>query len=387
MSTFQDTIIEGDLTTSEIRDENGTPIIDIERMGTTDRYLRQYIIQDDQVDRSFTTAWGLGPTFSEITGFKANSLLHLYYLCPMRNDSTSWGGAYIEPQVRFNQGTWQSLGSCGYDGGVMGRNGTTPYRIVSYRNTLVIDPQQTSDFTAQFRFYCRSYDGTVSWNGSRDIGLKSETAELLTLKQPNTRIFAKAFASDGTVPLAGIYTDDVLTFDYGRDWHISVWDINTGDWATGINFFGASQVIGSHARYDIWDTATRTAQSAAFVNTINGLSANHVVIVAGSHAPEFHTAAMRTAIYSIGGSPAKMGWTTRESYICVGQVGLGQGNAYREELSNLNATINGSLTWARVDVNLTNNIADIVDYGGTSTVNDQYHMHIKVKEFARLNNG
>lgn len=285
--------------------------------------------------------------------------------------------------TEFVDGTtdWQSLGSCGYDGGVMGYGP----RIMSYRNNMLIDPQQTADFSVQFRFYFRSYNGTVYWNDNRDIGLVSGNAPLLTTKPPNTRIVAKQYPSDGTAVEAAIYVNGVDVFNYGRDWHISVWDTSTGNWATGINFYGATQIVGAHALYDVYNSTTRATQQQAFVDTINNLSSpSHVVIVAASHAPENYSAGMKTAILSIGGSDAKLNWTARSAYICVGKPGAGTGNAYREELNNLATVTNEGYEWARVDVNLTNNIADITDYGTEVVSSNHFHAHIKVKEIAKV---
>lgn len=176
MADLQNTSIETAVSTNEIRKSDDSVAIDAGKIDAGDRYQRQFILQRDLTSRSSGQSWTQGPVFDEITGFKANSWLHLYYLVPTRNNDAGWGGCYIEPQIQFNQdGTWHSLGSCGYDGGVMGHED----RIVAYRNFMLIDPQQTNDFSIQFRFYFRSYSNTVYWNGNRDIGLTSETANLL----------------------------------------------------------------------------------------------------------------------------------------------------------------------------------------------------------------
>jgi hypothetical protein len=139
-------------------------------------YVRKIVTQIDTTSRTSGTSWTLGPTFANITDLQAGSLLRISYHVPMRNDSTSWGGGYIEPQVRFNQGTYQSLGSSGYDGGVMNLGNAA---IGSYFQSILIDPAQASGFSAQFRFYFRSYDGTVQWNQSHDINNRSGTATLM----------------------------------------------------------------------------------------------------------------------------------------------------------------------------------------------------------------
>lgn len=158
------------VSTDVISSSDGTPVLDIS--SAPEVYVRRHVLQTDTTDRTSGNSWTLGPTFTELTGFQANSKLHLFYSVPMRNDDAGWGGGYIEPQISINGGAWQSLGSCGYDGGVMGYG----KRIITYRNHLLIDPGQTATFSVQFRFYFRSYSGTVQWNDSRDIGLTSGTA-------------------------------------------------------------------------------------------------------------------------------------------------------------------------------------------------------------------
>lgn len=107
-----------------------------------------------------------GPILTNLTGFKGNSLIELFYHVPGRNDSTSWGGMYVEPNVSFDNGsTYSSLGHTGYDV-VMVYNSNT---ILSYNNTIWINPNQTADFTMKFKFRFCSYDGTTYINGIRDI--------------------------------------------------------------------------------------------------------------------------------------------------------------------------------------------------------------------------
>ncbi|MGH0033337.1 MAG: hypothetical protein ACQGVC_26420 [Myxococcota bacterium] len=141
------------------------------------RVIRQISVQTDSTTRNFTTGWALGNTFATVGGFKAGSLVRLHFSLPMRNDSLSWGGGYTEPQVSFDGGTsWNSLGSGGYDGPMVfdGRP------IIRYANTLLIDPAQGSDFSVTVRFYHKSYDGTLTVNGSHDINAISGTAPLMS---------------------------------------------------------------------------------------------------------------------------------------------------------------------------------------------------------------
>jgi hypothetical protein len=137
------------------------------------RGIHRLIDTNISADRDATTTWKPGATFSNITGFKANSLLRIYYSVPCRNGSLGWGGLYFEPQISFNGGsTWQSLGSRGFDA-VMTQGGGS---IHASDNLMLIDPGQSSDFSVRMRYYFRSYDGTVIINDSRDINAISGTA-------------------------------------------------------------------------------------------------------------------------------------------------------------------------------------------------------------------
>lgn len=161
---------------STIRNTAGTSSILMGNISLTGRYKRKVYTQVDSSNYSASTTWVLGPTFAAVSDFLPNSIVRLDYFFPMRNDSTGWGGCYIEPQVRFNEGSWQSLGSSGYDG-VM-KNGNA--MISSYENAIFIDPAQTGRFSVQFRFYFRSYDSTVLLNGVHDINVISGTAPLMS---------------------------------------------------------------------------------------------------------------------------------------------------------------------------------------------------------------
>jgi hypothetical protein len=139
-------------------------------------YTRQFIVETDTADRSFGTGWTLVYTGANRTGFKAGSIIRFTYQIPFRNESTSWGGAYTEPQVSFNNSTWITLGSSGYDGNVMELGSQS---IATYTKSILINPSLqgvNTDFQFRFRFYCRSYDGTALWNQSHDINGVSGTA-------------------------------------------------------------------------------------------------------------------------------------------------------------------------------------------------------------------
>lgn len=164
-----------ELKTNAIKTVDGLGAIDVIKLATGGRYLRQVFAQADSAAYSFSTAWALGPVFDVITGVKAGSLLKVFYHAPFRNDSTSWGGAYTELQFSVNGGAWKSLGSSGYDGGVM-KNAAAA--IGAYNNSILVDPGQTADFSIQFRLYCKSFDGTAQLNANHDINNISGTATL-----------------------------------------------------------------------------------------------------------------------------------------------------------------------------------------------------------------
>jgi hypothetical protein len=158
---------------------SGTSAVDVNKLSTNQaRYTRQIITQVDTTDRTTSTTWTLGTELPTMTDFKAGSLLRIYYMYPCRNDSSSWGGLYFEPQIRFNSSTWQSCGSRGYDA-VMD---LSPGSISSTTNTMLIDPAASVDFTAQLRFYFKSYDGSVGLNNGNghDINAISGTATIMS---------------------------------------------------------------------------------------------------------------------------------------------------------------------------------------------------------------
>jgi hypothetical protein len=149
----------------------------------TGRTIRRIIIQSDTA-RYASTNWMIGPRFPTITGFKAGSLVRIFYHIPGRNDGGNWGGGYIEPQISYNDGiSYVSLGSCGHDGGVMnygGASNANSFDIGSYNNTLLIDPQLQTDFSVTIRFYIAPYNSTYVVNGDNAINNISGTAPLAT---------------------------------------------------------------------------------------------------------------------------------------------------------------------------------------------------------------
>jgi hypothetical protein len=149
----------------------------------TGRIIRQIMVESDTTGRAIPAAWTLGPVFTTMTGCKAGSLIRLSYYVPARNDGNSWGGLYIEPQISFNNGAgYFSLGSTGHSL-VMESYAS----IATLFNQLLIDPNQTSDFSVKFRFYYLCYnDANTTVNSGNAINNISSTATLGLL--PNTAI-------------------------------------------------------------------------------------------------------------------------------------------------------------------------------------------------------
>ena len=155
----------------------GTTVVNTSQLSPNSRYLRKVVTQVDTALKSTTTGWTLAVTFDTINDFAPGSLIRLAYHIPMRNDSTSWGGGYIEPQITYGTSDWVSLGSSGYDGGVMQLGGAY---IGSYHQVILIDPQINTPFSIRLRFYYKSYDGTIQWNNNHALNDISGTATLLT---------------------------------------------------------------------------------------------------------------------------------------------------------------------------------------------------------------
>lgn len=155
----------------------GNVALDVNKIASyPSRYIRKCYADYTTTGSSHSTSWSLGATFGAQQDFKAGSLIRLYYYFPARNDSTSWGGIYVEPQVSFDNNTnWYSLGGSGYTA-VMELGGQS---IGFYNNTILIDPAQTEDFTFGVRLYHRSYDGTATTITNNAVNNVSGTADAI----------------------------------------------------------------------------------------------------------------------------------------------------------------------------------------------------------------
>lgn len=103
---------------------------------------------------------------------QAGKNLEVYFRVPARNDSSSWGGLYLNINCRVNGGTWYNFGNGGYDGNVMehGASISTSHRsfLLDFIANAGVAPD--ADYTVQFELYARSYDGTTQvGSGSHDI--------------------------------------------------------------------------------------------------------------------------------------------------------------------------------------------------------------------------
>ena len=135
--------------------------------GRITNVFREY----DTTTRNFGTGWGTGRTFSNFTK-DAGTWLGLYVHVPARNDNTSWGGHYHQVEISYNGGsTWTNLGNGGYDGGVM----FTSAGSIHYTNvfTILTDSTTVNATQVRIRFRHRSYNSTVTINGSHDISTGS----------------------------------------------------------------------------------------------------------------------------------------------------------------------------------------------------------------------
>lgn len=160
------------LRTNSLASSDGSTI-DINGFADTNaRYYRQTLRLIDSTSRTGSTTWSLGATWGPYTGFAGGSILKIHYMIPARNDDAGWGGMYFEPQIQFNGGSWQSLGSRGYDAvmtaGVQDIHGTS--------NCMIIDPGLSSTFSVSLQYYFKSYSGTIWINLNHDLNNISGTA-------------------------------------------------------------------------------------------------------------------------------------------------------------------------------------------------------------------
>lgn len=129
----------------------------------------------DYSNSSFSTTSGTFAdmlTSSQYTGFTGGSALEFFMHYPARNDTEAWSGGYIEPNLSFDNGSnYYSMGTCGYDGGIMIQNG---YGILCYNNHYFISNSATSripdtDYSLKIKWRFATYSGNYQINASHAI--------------------------------------------------------------------------------------------------------------------------------------------------------------------------------------------------------------------------
>lgn len=108
--------------------------------------------------------------FPEVT-IQAGKKVKIYLYVPTRNNTSSWGGLYVNINAKVN-GTWYNLGNTGYDGGVMHSSATSIHALnhemlLDFITNLNLPANQP--YTLQFELTARSYNGTTYVNHSHDI--------------------------------------------------------------------------------------------------------------------------------------------------------------------------------------------------------------------------
>lgn len=142
-------------------------------VGGTQYVLGKVVAESDTADweHNKSTEWKEWPTagFTNHTGFTGGSTLHIEYWIPMRNGNTTWGGAYIDTNITFDNGvSWRSLGNPGYDGGVM----VTGESIIHGQNiTMLVTNTPSTDYSVKLRMMVKSYTDNSAFyiNQSHDI--------------------------------------------------------------------------------------------------------------------------------------------------------------------------------------------------------------------------
>lgn len=129
--------------------------------------LPKTYVEEDNVDRSFVNGWDLGQVW-QVRTIRDGYDVKLHFEIPVRNDSTNWGGGYLDIEYSVNGSPYTSIGNTGYQL-VMGYSARiiTTYARTIYLKRSELSAPSTGDFTLQFRFKYRSYDGTLYVNLNR----------------------------------------------------------------------------------------------------------------------------------------------------------------------------------------------------------------------------
>ena len=158
----------------------------------TGYYIRKAELLVDTAGYSATTSWKLGPSWSPIYDFLPNSKIWFSIKVPARNDSSNWGGMFLELQIRFNSGAWYSLGCTGFD--TIMEFGQS---VHSYNCDYLVQGPDVP-FSVEIRTYFKSYDGTTTIVTSNAVNSLSGTAPLIEpaiySKQHYSKLIVKELA-------------------------------------------------------------------------------------------------------------------------------------------------------------------------------------------------
>lgn len=117
----------------------------------------------DTTYREFGTSYGDGKIWQKRT-YRAKTKLLVHLSIPSRNDSSAWGGGYLDFQYSLNGGAYVSLGSSGFD---MNMCNSTIHTIDHDDWHFLLDLDQSAAYTLQFKCRHKSYDGTLQVNNNR----------------------------------------------------------------------------------------------------------------------------------------------------------------------------------------------------------------------------
>jgi hypothetical protein len=130
--------------------------------------------QIDVTQYGFTTSWGIGKTWDNITGITVGANVSLTYTIYARNDDSSWGGGFTSLFVSYdNAATWIELGSDGYaSGNIMV---ASSFAIGQSTSNLIFENVTSGQI--RFKFHHKAYSGSVQFNHVSSSQLGRTTSE------------------------------------------------------------------------------------------------------------------------------------------------------------------------------------------------------------------
>jgi len=130
-------------------------------------------VQTSKGDVSLNTGNAKLVKLFDPVNIKAKKKIDIHIYIPTRCDSTSWGGAYFNVNIKVN-GAWYNLGNTGYDGGVMAYSAKS---INAHNHKLLFDPSWVgvdTEYTVEVEVLGRSNNGTTYVNFGHDINKTSK---------------------------------------------------------------------------------------------------------------------------------------------------------------------------------------------------------------------